>query len=53
MPHLPVNLTVGTELHVGAQNVVMQVKTIVEEAQKQLEKAHEYQKRYYDAHHRQ
>ena len=45
MPHLPVDLIVGTELHVGAQNVAMQVKTIVEEARKQLAKAQEYQKR--------
>ena len=53
MPHLPVDLIVGTESHVGAQNVTTQVKAIVEEARKQLAKAQEYQKRYYDAHHRQ
>ena len=51
MPRLPVDLIVGTESHVGAQNVAMQGKTIVEEARKQLAKAQEYQKMYYDAHH--
>ena len=30
-----------------------QVKTIMENAKKQLQKAQEYQKRYFDAHHRQ
>ena len=44
MPSLPVDLIVGTELHVGAQNVATQVKTIVEETQKQLAKAQEYHK---------
>ena len=53
MPRLPVDLIVGTESHVGAQNIATQVKAIVEEAWKQLAKAQEYQKRYYDAHHRQ
>ena len=53
MPRLPVDLIVGTESHVRAQNVAMQVKATVEEARKQLAKAQEYQKRYYDAHHRQ
>ena len=53
MPRLPVDLIVGTESYVGPQNVATQVKAIVEEAWKQLAKAQEYQKRYYDAHHRQ
>ena len=53
MPCLPVDLIVGTESHVGAQNVATQVKAIVEEAWKQLVKAEEYQKRYYNAYHRQ
>ena len=53
MPRLPVDLIVGTESYVGAQNVALQVKAIVEEARKRLAKAQEYQKRYYDAHHRQ
>ena len=35
----------------GADQVAMQVKTIVEEVKKQLKKAQEYQKKYYDAHH--
>ena len=39
MPRLPVDLIVGTESHVGAQNVATQVKVIVEEARKQLAKA--------------
>ena len=39
MPRLPVDLIVGTESHVRAQNVATQVKAIVEEAQKQLAKA--------------
>ena len=51
MPHLPVDLIVGTKSHVGAQNVATQVKAIMEEARKQLAKAIEYQKRYYDARH--
>ena len=37
----------------GANQVAMQVKTIVEEAKRQLKKAEDYQKRYLDAHHRQ
>ena len=53
MPRLPVDLIVGTDQHVGAQNVATQVKAIVKEVQKQLAKAQENQKRYYDAHHRQ
>ena len=53
MPRLPVDLIVGAESHVGAQDVATQVKAIGEEARKQLAKAQEYQKRYYDVHHRQ
>ena len=34
IPRLPVDLIVGTELHVGAQNVATQVKAVVEEALK-------------------
>ena len=41
MPCLPVDLIVGTESHVGAQNVARQAKAIVEEARKQLAKAQE------------
>ena len=37
----------------GADQVATQVKTIVEEAKKQLKKAQEYQTRYFDTHHRQ
>ena len=51
MPRLPLDLIVGTESHVGGQNIATQVKAIVEEARKQLAKAQEYQKRYYDAYH--
>ena len=36
----------------GADQVAMLVKNIVEEAKKQFKKAQEYQKRYFDAHHR-
>ena len=32
MPRLPVDLIVGTESHVGTQDIAMQVKAIVEEA---------------------
>ena len=39
MPCLPVDLIVGTDSHVGAQDVATQVKAIVEEARKQLAKA--------------
>ena len=39
MPRLPVDLIVGTESRVGAQDVATQVKAIVEEARKQLAKA--------------
>ena len=37
----------------GDDQVAMQVKTIFEEAKKQLKKTKEYQKSYFDAHHRQ
>ena len=37
---------------VGVADVSQQVKTVVKEAKKQLEKAQAYQKWYYDAHHR-
>ena len=37
----------------GSNKVTTQVNNIVEEAKKQLKKAQEYQKRYFDAHHRQ
>ena len=36
----------------GVADVSQQVKTIVEEARKQLEKVQAYQKKYYDAYHR-
>ena len=53
LPRLPVDVVTGTSAHVGAHEVASQVKTLVEEAKKNLAKAQEYQKRYYDAHHRQ
>ena len=37
----------------GADQVATQVKIIVEEAKMQLNKAQEYQKRYFDPHHHQ
>ena len=37
----------------GAEQVALQVKIIVEEAKKQLKKTQEYYKRYFDTHHRQ
>ena len=49
MPQLPVDLTTGTDEHVGAQIIATQVKVIVKEAQKQLRKAQKNQKQYYDA----
>ena len=52
LPKLPVDVVVGAGVPVGVSEVSQQVKTIVEEARKQLEKAQTYQKRYYDAHHR-
>ena len=39
MPRLPVDLIVGKESHVGAQDVATQVKAIAEETRKQLAKA--------------
>ena len=36
-----------------ADQIATQLKTIKEEAKKQMKKAQEYQKRYFDAHHRQ
>ena len=51
LPRLPVDVVVGAGVPVGVTEVSQQVKTIVEEASKQLEKAQAYQKRYYDAHH--
>ena len=42
MPRLPVDVVVGTGVPVGVADVSQQVKTIVEEARKQLEKAQAY-----------
>ena len=39
MPHLPVDLIVGIQMHMGAQNVATKVNNIVEKAWKQLVKA--------------
>ena len=52
LTRLPFDVVVGAGVPVGVADVSQQVKTIVEEARKQLEKAQTYQKRYYDAHHR-
>ena len=52
LPRLPVNVVVGAGVPVEVTNVSHQVKTIVEEARKQLEKTQAYQRRYYDGHHR-
>ena len=43
-------MLVGVGEHVGADQVATQVKTIVEEAKKQLKKAQECEKRYFDTH---
>ena len=51
LPRLPVDV-VGAGVPVGVADVSQQVKTIVEEARKQLQKAQTYQKRYCDAHNR-
>ena len=48
---LPVDVVVGAKVPVGVADVSQQVKTVVEEARKQLEKAQAYQKWYCDAHH--
>ena len=48
--HLLVNVLVGARQHMGADQVATQLKTIVEEAKKQLKIAQEYQKRCFDAH---
>ena len=53
LPRLPVDVVTGAGAHVGAHEVAEQVKTLVEEAKRNLVRAQEYQKRYYDAHHRQ
>ena len=42
LPRLPVDIVVGTGVPVGIADVSQQVKTIVEEAKKQLEKAQAY-----------
>ena len=42
LPRLPVDVIVGTGVPVGVADVSQQVKTIVEEARKQLEKAQAY-----------
>ena len=52
LPRLPVDVVVGAGVPVGVSDMSQQVKTIEEEARKQLEKAQTYKKRYYDAHHR-
>ena len=42
LPRLPVDVVVGAGVPVGVADVSQQVKTIVEEARKQLEKAQAY-----------
>ena len=42
LPRLPVDVIVGSEVPVAVADVSQQVKTIVEEARKQLEKAQAY-----------
>ena len=42
LPRLPVDVIVGAGVPVGVADVSQQVKTIVEEARKQLEKAQSY-----------
>ena len=49
---MSIDVVVGAGQHVGVAQVATQVKDIMEEAKKQLKKAQEYQKRYFDAHHR-
>ena len=51
LPILPIDIVVGDGVPVGVSEVSHQVKAIVEEDMKQLEKAQAYQKRYNDAHH--
>ena len=50
---LPVDVVTGAGTHVGAHEVAAQVKTLVEEAKRNLARVQEYQKRYYNAHHHQ
>ena len=52
LPRLPVDVVVGAGVPVGVADVSQQVKTVVKEVKKQLEKAQAYQKWYYHAHHR-
>ena len=52
LPRLLVDVVVGAGVPVGVAEVSQQVRTIVEEARKQLKKAQAYQKRYCDAHYR-
>ena len=42
LPRLPVDVVMGAGVPVGVADVSQQVKTIVEEARKQLEKAQAY-----------
>ena len=42
LPRLPVDVIVGAGVPVGVADMSQQVKTIVEEARKQLEKAQAY-----------
>ena len=42
LPRLPVDIVVGAGVPVGVANVSQQVKTMVEEARKQLEKTQAY-----------
>ena len=51
LPKLPGDVVVGAGVPGGVADLSHQVKRIMKEARKQLEKAQAYQKRYYDAHH--
>ena len=52
LPRLPLDVVVQVGSHVGAGDFVQHVQDLLGRARNHLEKAREYQKRYYDRHHR-
>ena len=52
LPRSPLDMVVQAGSYAGAGDFVQQVQVLLEHARDHLEKAKEYQKQYYDHHHR-
>ena len=52
LPCSPLDVVVQAGSHAGAGDLVEHVQVLLESARDHLEKAKEYQKQYYDRHHR-